>query len=184
MKIQTKQLSEIKPYWRNARKNDKTVEGLKQSIKSYGYTQPINIDENGVILIGHARYIALTQLGYTEATVIVLDYLSEKQKKEYRIADNKLHELTTWINEDLVLEMREINNNEDMQSYFPNINLGNWLEDSIGFNVEDITKENVDQKAEEIYGTMTNRNNAHIDETIDVMCPHCMEEFALRKADL
>jgi len=184
MNIQKKKLSEIKPYWRNARKNDKTVEALKQSINKYGYTQPINIDQNNVIITGHARYIALMQLDYKEAFVIVVDYLGEKEVKEYRIADNKTHELTMWDNEELVLEMREINNNEDMQTFFPNINLNNWLEDSVGFNVNDITTENIGDTEEKIYGQMTNINTQALDQTIDVMCPHCMEEFALKKSEL
>jgi len=184
MKIQTKKLSEIKPYWRNARKNDKTVEALKQSIEKYGYNQPISVDKDNVIITGHARYTALMQLGFDEINVVMIDGLTDKKVKEYRIADNKTHELTMWNNEDLVLEMREIDNVEDMQAYFPNINLNNWLEDSVGFNIKDMTSEDYAKKEEVVNNTMTDINQSHLDQTIDVMCPHCMEEFALRKSDL
>lgn len=184
MKIHKKRLSEIKPYWRNARKNDRTIDALKQSIKKYGYNQPISVDKEGVIITGHARYKALMQLGYEDVNVIVVDHLSEQKVKEYRIADNKTHELTMWNNEDLVLEMREIDNVEDMQAYFPNINLNNWLEDSVGFNIKDMTPEQYAEKEDKINNTMTKINESHLDQTIDVMCPHCMEEFALKKSDI
>ena len=184
MKIQTKKLSEIKPYWRNARNNEKTVEALKKSITEYGYNQPISIDKDGVIITGHARYSALLQLGHKEVPVVVLDHLSEKKLKEYRIADNKTHELTIWDNAELVTEMKEIANIEDMQVYFPNINLGNWLEDSVGFNLEDITTDQYNQKEEQMMNAMTEHNTKALDSTIDVMCPHCLKEFALNKKDL
>lgn len=184
MKIQTKKLSRIKPYWRNARKNDRTVEALKKSIKEYGYNQPISIDKDGVIITGHARYSALLQLDYKEAPVVVLEHLSDKKIKEYRIADNKTHELTIWDNEELVQEMREIANIEDMQTYFPNINLGNWLEDSVGFNLDDITEEVYNDKEDKLKNQMTNLNKDALDRTVDVMCPHCLKEFALNKEDV
>jgi site-specific DNA-methyltransferase (adenine-specific) len=184
MKIQTKKLSEIKPYWRNARKNDRTIDALKQSIKKYGYNQPISIDAEGVIITGHARYKALMQLGYDEINVIIVDHLSDKKVKEYRIADNKTHELTLWNNEDLVLEMREIDNVEDMQAYFPNINLNNWLEDSVGFNLNDMSPEDFKSKEEKMNNVMTDINQSHLDQTIDVTCPHCLAEFALKKSDI
>lgn len=184
MKIQTKRLSEIKPYWRNARKNERTIDALKQSIEKYGYNQPISIDKDNVIVTGHARYKALLQLGYEEINVIMVDHLTDKKIKEYRIADNKTHELTMWNNEDLVLEMREIDNVGDMAAYFPNINLNNWLEDSVGFNVKDMTPEQFRNKEETLSNTMTEINQGHLDQTIDVMCPHCMEEFALKKTDI
>ena len=184
MKIQTKKLSEIKPYWRNARNNEKTVEALKKSITEYGYNQPISIDKDGVIITGHARYSALLQLEKKEAVVVVLDHLTDKKIKEYRIADNKTHELTIWDNQELVTEMREIANIEDMQIYFPNINLGNWLEDSIGFNLDDITQDQYDEKEASMMNAMTEHNQKGLDSTIDVMCPHCLKEFALNKKDL
>lgn len=184
MNIQKKRLSEIKPYWRNARKNDNTVEALKQSIKKYGYNQPIAIDADNVIITGHARYKALMQLGYDEAQVIIVDHLDDKKVKEYRIADNKTHEMTMWNNEDLVLEMREIDNAEDMQTFFPNINLNNWLEDSVGFNLKDVTGEEFEKREIEMGQVMTKMNESHLEQTVDVMCPHCMEEFAIKKSDV
>ena len=89
-----------------------------------------------------------------------------------------------WDNAELVQEMREIANIEDMQVYFPNINLGNWLEDSIGFNLDDITEEEYLQKEEQMMNAMTEKNKEHLSQTLDVMCPHCLKEFAILKKEL
>lgn len=71
MKLETKKLTEIRPYHRNPRKNDDAVDAVAQSIRQCGYVAPIIVDEEGVILAGHTRYKALQKVGYTEAQVIV-----------------------------------------------------------------------------------------------------------------
>ena len=174
-------LTQIKPYWRNARKNEKTVEAVKQSIKDYGFNQPLVIDTNNVIITGHARFKALMQLGYTEAPCVVLD-ISDAKAKEYRIADNKTHEMTIWDNEELVVELREIGNFESMQNYFQNIDLSSWLDDSVGFNLNPMTAEKVDK----VQTNLEERFNAErtTEDTVDVMCPHCYEEFEIKKSEL
>ena len=181
MKIHTIPLSNIKPYWRNARKNERTVEATKKSIESYGLNQPIVIDPKNVIIAGHARYKALIQLGYTEAACVVKDNLTEQEAKEYRIADNKTHELTIWDNDELMIEMREIDNNIKMQDYFPNINLGNWLNDEVGFNITNTSQE--EYQAEE-YQMENKFKDAPQNEKTTVTCPHCYEEFNLDKKDI
>lgn len=180
MNIQTIPLSNIKPYWRNARKNDKTVDALKKSIQKYGFNQPLVLDPNFVIITGHARYKALTQLGYKEAPCVVAD-LDEQKAKEYRIADNKTHEMTIWDNNNLMLELREIGNNFEMQDYFQNINLNNWLEDSVGFNMDTISEEQFEKKEQEM---AEQYKDAGVIETVNITCPHCLEEFELNKKDI
>ena len=180
MKVENIPLTQIKPYWRNARKNDKTVEALKESIHRYGFNQPLVLDKDNVIITGHARYKALMQLGHTEAPCIVTD-LSEEKAKEYRIADNKTHEMTIWDNEQLVVELREIGNFEHMQTYFQNIDLGSWLDDSVGFNVNPVTQEQVEKKQEQL----ESRFNAEktTEQQVDIMCPYCLEEFSIKKSE-
>lgn len=180
MNIQTIPLSSIKPYWRNARKNDKTVDALKKSIKKYGFNQPLVLDPNYVIITGHARYKALTQLEYTEAPCVIAD-LDEQKAKEYRIADNKTHEMTIWDNNSLMLELREIGNNFEMQDYFQNINLNNWLEDSVGFNMDPITEEEYEKKEQQM---AEQYKEAGVIEAVTITCPHCLEEFELNKKDI
>lgn len=89
-------LKDIHPYEKNPRKNDEAVEKVANSIRDFGYRQPIVVDKDGVIIVGHTRYKALKKLGIKEVGVIVADDLTEEQAKAYRIADNSTGEISTW----------------------------------------------------------------------------------------
>lgn len=93
---QVLKLSEIVPYENNARKNDKAVKDVAESIKQCGYIAPIIVDENNVILAGHTRYKALKKLGYKEVAVKKILGLTDEQKRKYRLLDNKTNELADW----------------------------------------------------------------------------------------
>ena len=88
-------LSEIKPYKKNAKKHDETqIKNVMQSIKEFGVVQPIVVDRNNTIIIGHCRYEAMKRLGYDELQenwVKVVD-LSEEEAEKLRLLDNKLNE--------------------------------------------------------------------------------------------
>ena len=96
MKIEELPLDSIKPYEKNPRKNDGAVNGVAESIKQFGFQQPIVIDKNGVIVAGHTRYKAALKLGLETVPCVRADQLTPKQVKAYRILDNKLNELSTW----------------------------------------------------------------------------------------
>lgn len=96
MELKVMPLNAIKPYKRNARKNDKAVDAVVASIQQCQYISPIVVDEDSVILAGHTRWKALLQLGRTEAEVVVKSGLSEEQKRKYRLLDNKTGELADW----------------------------------------------------------------------------------------
>ena len=81
---------------KNPRKNDKAVDGVAESIKQFGFKQPIVIDKNGVIVAGHTRYKAALKLGFDTVPCVRVDDLTQKQIKAYRILDNKLNELASW----------------------------------------------------------------------------------------
>lgn len=89
-------ISAVKPYEKNPRKNDKAVDGVAESIKQFGFKQPIVIDKNGVIVAGHTRYKAALKLGFDTVPCVRADDLTQKQIKAYRILDNKLNELASW----------------------------------------------------------------------------------------
>lgn len=96
MKLVTLKLTDIKPYERNARKNDQAVSIVAESIRQCNYVAPIVVDENDVILAGHTRWKALKQLGRTEAQCVVKSGLTDEQKRKYRLLDNKTAELAEW----------------------------------------------------------------------------------------
>ncbi len=96
MELKKIELSKIKPYEKNARKNDDAVEYVIKSIEQCEYIAPIILDENNVILAGHTRYKALKKLGYKEAECIIKEGLTEEQKKKYRLLDNKTAEFAEW----------------------------------------------------------------------------------------
>jgi len=81
-------ISSIRPYENNPRINASAVDAVAASIKEFGFQQPIVVDEEGVIIVGHTRYKAAIKLGLTEVPVKVAIGLSPTQAKAYRIADN------------------------------------------------------------------------------------------------
>lgn len=105
MQIITKNISEIKPYENNPRNNADAIDKVAESIKEYGILQPLVIDRDGVIVVGHTRYEACKNLGVTDVPCIVADNLTEKQAKGYRIADNKTSDYSIWDNKKLLEEL-------------------------------------------------------------------------------
>ena len=89
-------VAEVRPYERNPRHNDHAVEAVARSIREFGWRQPIVIDEDNVILVGHTRLKAALLLGEAQVPVHRALGLSAAQKMAYRIADNKVGEAATW----------------------------------------------------------------------------------------
>ena len=93
IKIKTEDLI---PYENNPRHNEEAVPDVAESIRQCGDLDPIEVDENNVILSGHTRLLALQQQGFTETDVIRYTGLTEDQKKKYRLLANKTGEKATW----------------------------------------------------------------------------------------
>lgn len=99
-------LSSIKPYDKNNRKHNETqVERIAKSIKEFGFNQPIVVDEDNTILVGHGRLEASIKLRLKEVPVLKLKGLKESQKKAYRILDNKLQNDSEWDFDNVNLEL-------------------------------------------------------------------------------
>lgn len=96
MKVQSMSITDIKPYPKNPRDNDSGVDAVANSIREFGWQQPIVVDKDKVIIVGHTRYKAAKKLGMDKVPVVVADGLSPEQVKAYRLADNKTGELTDW----------------------------------------------------------------------------------------
>lgn len=157
-KITLMALADITPYENNPRNNEEAVEKVANSIKEFGFNQPIVVDKDNVIIVGHTRYLAAHELGLTEAPVIVAGNLSDEQARAYRLADNKTGELAGWDFEKLALELEQIESLDMGEFGFESHDLGG----EIGDFFENAPASN---------------GNEHKPKT--VTCPHCGEEFEI-----
>ena len=105
-KIEMRALDTIHPYVNNPRRNEKAIKDVATSIRKYGFNQPIVVDKNGVIVVGHTRFEAAKQLGL-ETVPVLVSGLTDKQNKEYRIADNKTSEASSWDYDKLIAEIQD-----------------------------------------------------------------------------
>jgi DNA modification methylase len=102
-------LDRLRPYAQNAKTHgEEQVAKIAASMAEFGWTVPVLVSGDGEVIAGHGRILAATQLGLTEAPVIVLDHLSEAQRRAYRIADNKLTELGGWDEALLSKELQDL----------------------------------------------------------------------------
>lgn len=113
--IQTIKISELKPFDRNPRLNDSAVEAVAESIKTFGFNNPILIRSNKTIIAGHTRLKAAHLLGLTEAPCITLDHLTDVQAKAYNIADNRTGEIAEWDNMQLGELLAELKDEDALE---------------------------------------------------------------------
>lgn len=136
-------IDELIMYENNPRNNDEAVKYVANSIKEFGFKNPIIIDKNNVIVAGHTRYKASKELNLDKVPCIVADDLTDKQIKAFRLADNKVSEFAKWDNDLLNLELDELNSLDFEMSDF-----GFDLED-IDFSEQEIIEDEVPEVEEE-----------------------------------
>lgn len=137
---------ELIPYEKNPRDNRAALDAVELSIEEYGFTNPILVNEEKVILAGHTRREAAILAGLEKVPYIVVDGLTEAQQKAYRLADNKLSELSIW-DEDLLKEELEDLLDEDYDislTGFSDVDLTDLLKDEE--DLEDIEPEEPKEK--------------------------------------
>jgi DNA modification methylase len=127
MKIELWELSRVRPYENNPRKNEAAVDAVANAIQEFGFRQPIVVDGEGVIVVGHTRFFAAQKLGLATVPIHVATDLTPAQIKAYRLADNKLHELSEWNYDLLPIELA------DLQGMDFNIDL-------LGFSADDLAE--------------------------------------------
>lgn len=109
MKIEQLPVGDLIPFAKNSRTHDDgQVAQIAASIKEFGFTNPILIDEQGGIIAGHGRLLAARKLQLAEVPCIRLSHLSDAQKRAYVIADNKLALNAGWDDEMLALELGDL----------------------------------------------------------------------------
>ncbi len=108
MNIEQMKVKDLKPYEKNAKKHDKTqIANVAESIKRFGFAQPLVVDKDNVLIIGHCRLLAAKQLKLREVPVVRMDDLTEEEVKQLRLLDNKLNE-SDWDFDLLMDEVGEL----------------------------------------------------------------------------
>ena len=166
-KIERRAIEELIPYARNSRTHsDAQVAQIAASIKEWGWTMPILVDEQGGIIAGHGRVLAARSLGHKDVPVVIASGWSETKKRAYVIADNKLALNAGWDSDMLLIEIEELKKS-------------NFEMELLGFNAEDLEKiisdNNFEPGTEEDQGKLDQLEPKWID------CPHCGKEFDARQ---
>lgn len=108
MRIENRRLAELTPYHANAKRHDAAqVANVAESIRQYGFVQPVVVDRDGVIVIGHCRALAAEKLGMVEVPCVCVDDLTPEQVNALRLVDNKTNE-SPWDLDLLAAELPEL----------------------------------------------------------------------------
>ena len=135
-------LEDLKVYENNPRINDKAIKYVANSIKKFGFLVPIVIDKNNVIVCGHTRYLASKELNLKFVPCIRVENLTPKQIKAFRIADNKIHEKSSWDNDLLKKELTQL------QDFGFNLEELGFLDFELDFILNDNTENFIDDLEE------------------------------------
>lgn len=160
MNIEYKKLKALTPYEKNTKKHDKTqINNVAESIKQYGFVQPIVVDKNDVIVIGHCRYEAAKKLKLETVPCVCVDELTDEQVKALRIVDNKTNE-SPWDFDFLSDELVEL----DLSDF----------DFDFGFDDEE---ETVTSEPKEATGAVEYGTEDFSDEKFECECPRCGFKF-------
>ncbi len=108
-KVERRPVAQLTPYARNARKHSpKQVDQIVASIKQWGFTVPVLVDEGGTIIAGHGRVMAANKMGLQEVPVMVARGWTEPQRRAYVLADNQLAANSSWDQDLLAVEMGDL----------------------------------------------------------------------------
>ena len=187
MQVERMPLKKLKVSDRNARVHSEVqVDQLAASIETFGWTIPLLIDENGIVIAGHGRLLAARKMGLKEAPCLIARDWSETQKRAYRLADNRLAENSQWDRDLLRDELSFLDgvafdlsvpgfSDEELSSmvagFEPNLNPT--------FGARNVTQADIDAQQEKLRQAQRNADAARHDALDDVICPSCGHEFAV-----
>ena len=166
LEVKYRKAVDLIPYINNSRTHsEEQVNQVAASIKEFGFTNPILLDDSGGIIAGHGRLLAAKKLSLSEVPTITLSNLSEAQKKAYVIADNKLALNAGWDDEMLKLEITQL---DEMEF---DLKLIGFDSDELAILLDNV---NFDPATEDEQGQLDELEPKYID------CPHCGKEFDMR----
>ena len=108
MNVTEVNIESVKPYNKNPRINDDAVQVVKKSLKEFGFQQPLVLDQDNVVIVGHTRLLAATELGLKKVPCVIANNLDKEKIKAYRIMDNKSAEYASWNYGLLTEEMNDL----------------------------------------------------------------------------
>jgi ParB-like chromosome segregation protein Spo0J len=158
-------IDRLVPYDKNSRLHSpEQIAQVAASISEFGFTNPILVDSNDGIVAGHGRLSAARELGMEQVPVVVLDHLSERQKRAYVIADNKLALNASWDVDMLAAEVADLKADD--------FNL-----DLLGFSTEELEE----IMAEPDFAPASEEDQGRLDQKepkeIECVCPNCGHKF-------
>ena len=182
-------LTQLVPYEKNPNIHPKEqIDGIAESVKRYGQYRPIVVDEKHVILIGHGLKLALEQLGQTEADVLIIKGLSDKQKKKLIIEDNKIQSLSYMDFDAVESIIKEIGDVDiiGFPTEYVDALINEVVPDNMGANLEEQHKpvskspEQTTSK-EQVQANEEERSDieAGMEQAKTIICPHCGKEIVL-----
>ena len=180
--IENKRIVDLIPYPQNPKMHpDNQIEQLANSIREWGWTIPILVDESNNVLAGHGRLYAAKLLEMQEVPCITASGWSDEQKKAYIIADNKLTEIGEWDMGIYFSELKRINDmGFDVNLVGADVEL-NMLNFSPSVNpitsFSEVTGEDVEHAHNKANQNVVNTVNNRATEGIEVMCPSCAHTF-------
>ena len=153
-------VSDLKPYRKNARTHSEgQIQQIMDSLKEFGWTNPMLVDPKQGVIAGHARLEAAKRMEMTEVPCIVLAGLTEAQKRAYVIADNKLALNAGWDEELLRLELLDLKDSDlDIEL--------------LGFNAEELDDITLGREV-----TQPEYDESSADDVKTVTCPKCGHSF-------
>lgn len=151
-----KSLNSMIVYAKNARAHStEQVEKIIGSIKKYGWTNPILLDESGEVIAGHGRLLAAEKIGFDPVPTITLFGLTDAEKKAYRLADNKLPLDAGWDNDLLTME------------------LGDLLAEGFDLTLTGFSAEEIDNMLNVDFSPGDEGDQGKLDQLEEKLCPHC-----------
>ena len=193
MKIKMLAPDNLTPYDGNPRViPDEAIDAVAKSIESAGFRQPIVVDSEGVIVIGHTRRLAAMKLGLKRVPVHEVTDLEPEKIQALRLNDNRSAEFTDWDQLALGIEVSDLATSDfDLESLvFDDAEMARLLDTAEEFEPSldpkavkghEVTDEDMEKAKAKMTDDFDQRSNQDL---VDVICPHCAEEFSIHKSEL
>jgi|TARA_R100000900_G_scaffold23512_2_gene18703 hypothetical protein len=180
-KVDSRPIESLVPYDRNPRMHpDSQIEQLANSIRQWGWTVPILIDDASNVIAGHGRLEAAKRLGMEAVPCVVASGWTEDQRRAYVIADNKLSENSAWDDGLFYRELTALSEaNFDLSltgvEGFEVVDFQPNVDPSFSpYNVDDVS---LDRASDNMTSQINGIQNGKAEQGTEVMCPHCAETF-------